>query len=231
MTSTELLIKDKYHELYAHWQWLPHDSDACRCTDTFPSKGKHLPRWLIREGCHRSREIFFLEALRRARKFVEISIPERAENEIASITDRLDVTDGKREMGADKAWGGLNLQQFTTGHETIARGAQLEHGWTLNDVTAEEAAVFLLVLRVWVAGGSSIGELQHKGFGTVKGYYDLTITECPSRFAAPVRAGRLSFEYETGIEIDCTDESLRKMFDVEQALIKENFGNWKHKAT
>jgi CRISPR type IV-associated protein Csf2 len=178
----------------------------------------------------------------------------KAENQAERLATRLkEVEDGKREMKPDevkklkdeieklkkqaddlgeKAGGAVNLQQITTRYEAISAGSQLEHGWALKDVSLDEAAVFLLAWRAWVANGSRVGAVSRNGFGKLNGYYDILIkpSQGPERLNAPTRAGRLKFSYETGVEIDTDNEVMRRIVEAESALRSGGLANWNLKS-
>ncbi|QIG50382.1 hypothetical protein G5V57_23215 [Nordella sp. HKS 07] len=179
----------------------------------------------------------------------------KAEKRAEQLEHRLQqVADGKREMTpeqvkalkaeiaqlkddaevlAEKAGGAVNLQQITTRYEAIASGGELEHGWALRDVSVDEAAVFLLAWRAWVANGSRVGAIQRSGFGKLKGHYDILIkpSQGANRLDAPVAAGRMKFSYEAGVQIETGDDVLQKIVGAEDAMRKEGFANWNLKAS
>ena len=105
--------------------------------------------------------------------------------------------------------------------------------WALKDVSVDEAAVFLLAWRAWVANGSRVGAVQRSGFGKLKGHYDILIkpSQGAERLDAPVRAGRMKFTYETGVEIETSNDVLQKILDAERAMRKEGFAKWNLKAS
>lgn len=154
---------------------------------------------------------------------------EMGPEKVKEIKDKVATLEKEAESLEEKAGGAVNLQQITGRQEAITAGAELEHGWTLKDVRIEEAAVFLLALKVWVSNGSRIGALQRSGFGKLKGHYDLLIkpSQGAERLATPVRAGRLKFSYETGVEIEVHDEVLQKVIDAEGKIRAGKFADWK----
>lgn len=147
--------------------------------------------------------------------------------------DRIAKLNAEAEEAADKAGGTVNLQQRTGKQEAIAQGADLSHGWVLKDVTIGEAAAFILALRVWISNGSRVGAMKRNGFGQLKGFYDLTVKPMSGvdRLRAPTKAGRISFDYESGLSVDSDNAVISEVLLATDALISGGIKDWQLKAS
>jgi CRISPR type IV-associated protein Csf2 len=152
--------------------------------------------------------------------------------EVQKLRDRVDDLRRRVDELGESAGGAVNLQQITTRVEAIAAGSVLRHGWMLKDVSVEEAAVFLLAWRTWTADGARLGAVARSGFGRLTGSYDILLkpSHGPDRLAAPVRAGKMSFSFETGVKIDSAHDVLDGVALAEQTLRNGGMAAWNLKS-
>ncbi|MSO76757.1 MAG: hypothetical protein EXQ87_07580 [Alphaproteobacteria bacterium] len=141
--------------------------------------------------------------------------------EVKTLQAELKKENASQGQLAKGAGGSVNLQQITPRAEAIAPGATLRHGFTLNGVTETEAAIALLAIETWVAGGARLGAMRRSGYGVLDGFYDLVARPAygVARLSPPLAIGRIFWKSGGNLEIEPAGGTIMATIMVEKARI------------